>query len=221
MLPALLSAALCLLAVPAWTHEHTVTDEAWFDIEVRDMDGPGPKYMGRFTVALFGETAPMTVLNFVKLVRGFKKGAGKSELTYKKSYIHRIVQDFVIQLGDITVGDGTGGESIYGTRFNDENFALSHQGPGWVAMANHGPDTNGSQFYIMLTKARWMDGKHVVFGKVVRGMDVIKKIGDIESDSKTAVPKYKVQVIDCGVNDLDSKYELKGDQITTDQDIAQ
>lgn len=218
MLPALLSAALCLLA-PAWASEHTVTDEVWFDIEVRDQDGPGPKYLGRFTVGLMGETAPMTVLNFVKLVKGFKKGQSKSELGYKKSYIHRIVQDFVIQMGDITVGDGTGGESIYGTRFNDENFILSHQGPGWVAMANHGPDTNGSQFYIMLTKARWMDGKHVVFGKVVRGMDVVRKIGDIESDKKTAVPKYKVQVIDCGVNDLDAKYELTGDQLTNEADI--
>merc|ERR1712150_93216 len=99
--------------------------------------------------------------------------------SYKKSVVHRVVPDFVIQMGDITVGDGTGGRSIFGERFNDEEFILSHRAPGWVAMANHGPDTNGSQFYILLTKARWLDGKHVVFGKVIKGMDVIMTLGDV------------------------------------------
>ena len=92
------------------------------------------------------------------------------------------------------------GRSIFGDRFNDEAFVLSHRSTGWVAMANHGSDTNGSQFYILLTKARWLDGKHVVFGKVIRGMKVVETIGDVPYDSNTAVPRKQVKIIDCGIN---------------------
>merc|ERR1712150_417360 len=138
---------------------------------------------------------------------------------YKGSIVHRIVQDFVIQMGDVTRGDGSGGKSIFGERFNDEDFILSHRSPGWVAMANHGPDTNASQFYIMLTKARWLDGKHVVFGKVIRGMDVIEAIGNVPSDPKTAIPYKKVKIVDCGVNELESKYVLKESQLDSQEDL--
>jgi len=216
----LLVAALTLMGSYAEAGNHTVTDEVWFDIEAKDVDGPGPKHIGRIVIGVFGETAPMTALNFVKLAQGFEKSQGKGKLGYKKSFVHRIVTDFVIQMGDITVGDGTGGESIYGPRFNDENFILSHRAPGWVAMANHGSDTNGSQFYIMLTKARWMDGKHVVFGKVVRGMDVVRKIGEIPTDKLSAVPKNRIQVVDCGINELDRKYDLKADQLDSEEDVV-
>jgi len=201
--------------------EYTVTEEAWFEVKVEDMDGPGEDFTGRFTVALFGDAAPMTVLNFASIAKGYKSKKGKEEKTleYKNSPVHRIVQDFVIQMGDITEGDGTGGTSIYGDRFNDEDFILSHRSPGWVAMANHGADTNNSQFYILLTKARWLDGKHVVFGKVINGMSVIENLGDVEVDTNTAVPKKKVTIVDAGLNSLDKKYVLNEDMLDSTEDL--
>lgn len=202
--------ALSLLAT-GYCGNFTVTEEAWFEVEVKDLDGPGEDYRGRFTIALFGETAPMTVMNFAAITKGYKRG--NTNLRYKNSPIHRIVPDFVIQMGDITVGDGTGGRSIYGERFNDEAFTLSHRSEGWVAMANHGKDTNGSQFYIMLTKARWMDGKHVVFGKVISGWETIKVLGEVPTDPNTAVPKKRTKIVDCGVEDLEKKYDLRPDQL--------
>ena len=195
----------------------TVTEEAWFEVEVKDLDGPGEDFKGRFTLALFGESAPMTVMNFAAITRGYKKGNLK--LNYKNSNIHRIVPDFVIQMGDITVGDGTGGSSIFGARFNDEEFILSHRSAGWVAMANHGPDTNNSQFYILLTKARWLDNKHVVFAKVIRGFNVVEVLGEVPSDPNTAVPKKSVRITDCGVNKLDQPYDLKPDQLDSTEDL--
>ena len=195
----------------------TVTEEAWFDVEIKDLDGPGEDYRGRFTIALFGDAAPMTTLNFASIARGYKRSGEK--LWYKNTIIHRIVPDFVIQMGDITRGDGTGGKSIYGEKFNDEDFILSHRSAGWVAMANHGKDTNGSQFYILLTKARWLDRKHVVFGKVVRGFDVLEVIGNVPINPDTAYPKKKVTIIDCGVNSLEKKYVLTKDQLDSTEDL--
>jgi len=206
---------LAALAI-GYCDKYTVTEEAWFEVEVKDMDGPGQDYKGRFTIALFGDTAPMTVLNFASITKGYKRGENK--LAYKGSNVHRIVPDFVLQMGDVTNGDGTGGRSVFGERFNDEEFILSHRAPGWVAMANHGPDTNNSQFYIMLTKARWLDGKHVVFGKVIQGFNVIEALGEVPSSSKTAVPDKKVTIIDCGLNNLKEKYELAEEQLDSTED---
>ena len=214
---ALFVAALLSVLATAYCGNHTVTDEVWFNVEIKDLDGPGEDYTGRFVIAVFGEAAPMTSLNFVSIARGYKRGNEK--LSYKNTKIHRIVPDFVIQMGDITVGDGTGGKSIFGDRFNDEDFILSHRSAGWVAMANHGPDTNGSQFYIMLTKARWLDGKHVVFGKVIQGMDVIETIGNVESDPNNAVPKKTVTITASGVNAIEGKYDLKEDQLDSTDDL--
>jgi len=194
-----------------------VTDEVFFDVKVKDMDGPGQDYRGRFVIGVFGNAAPMTALNFVSIARGFK--GGKETLQYKDSIIHRIVADFVIQMGDITTGDGSGGKSIFGKVFNDEEMVLSHRSAGWVAMANHGPDTNASQFYILLTKARWLDGKHVVFGKVVRGFSVIETLGEVEVNPDTAWPKKEVTIENCGVVDLESKYVLTQDQLDSTEDI--
>ncbi|CAH1797589.1 unnamed protein product [Owenia fusiformis] len=210
-------ATLLSLVGLAYCGKYTVTEEAYFDVEVQDMDGPGEDYNGRFVVALFGDTAPMTTLNFKSIVEGYKRG--KETLWYKGTNIHRIVPDFVIQMGDITVGDGTGGRSIFGEKFNDEDFVLSHRAPGWLAMANHGKDTNASQFYILLNKARWLDGKHVVFGKVVRGMDVIRTLGEVPADPNTAVPKKKVKIVDCGIVGIEKKYDLKNDELDSEDDL--
>jgi cyclophilin family peptidyl-prolyl cis-trans isomerase len=213
MLWSLLLVLPCVLA-----GEYTVTQEAWFEIEVADIDGPGTSYSGRFVIALFGETAPMTVLNFASITKGYQRG-DENKLHYKNTTIHRIVPDFVVQMGDVTVGDGTGSRSIYGDNFIDENFALSHRAPGWVAMANRGKDTNGSQFFILLSKARWLDGKHVVFGKVIRGFDTVRTIGELSTNPKTALPDLEVRIVDCGLNNLDRKYDLKPEELDSTEDL--
>jgi len=210
-------AALCSVFGLGLCGNYTVTDEAWFEVVVEDMDGDGQDYRGRFTIALFGETAPMTVMNFAAITRGYSRGGEK--LYYKNTPVHRVVPDFVVQMGDITTGDGTGGKSIFGERFNDEDFVLSHRSPGWVAMANHGRDTNGSQFYILLTKARWLDSKHVVFGKVINGYRVVETLGDVPSDANTAVPDKKVTIVDCGLNPMDRKYDLTEEQLDSTEDL--
>ncbi|KAI0982647.1 hypothetical protein GJ496_011096 [Pomphorhynchus laevis] len=150
---------------------------------------------GRLVCELFADIVPKTTENFRLLCTGYQTTTCKN-LCYRGTSFHRIIPDFMCQAGDITKSDGTGGRSIYGDKFADENFKLNHDKRGILSMANSGPHSNNSQFFISFGSADWLDGKHVVFGKVAIGMDVLNRIE--ACGSKAGKPRKSVVIVDCG-----------------------
>ncbi|KUN35559.1 peptidylprolyl isomerase [Streptomyces longwoodensis] len=161
-----------------------MSENVYFDITINDEPA------GRITFKLFDDVVPKTTRNFRELATG-QHGFG-----YAGSSFHRIIPQFMLQGGDFTAGNGTGGKSIYGEKFEDENFTLKHDRPYLLSMANAGRNTNGSQFFITTVVTSWLDGKHVVFGEVVEGSDVVDRIESLGSSSGS--PKAKVTIAASG-----------------------
>lgn len=170
-----------------------VNPRVYLDISI------GGELEGRIVIELFHDVVPKTAENFRALCTG-EKGIGPNTgvpLHFKGSCFHRVIKGFMIQGGDISAGDGTGGESIYGLNFEDESLELKHERKGILSMANSGPNTNGSQFFITTTRTPHLDGKHVIFGKVVKGIGVVRSV-ELGVVGENDRPVQDVVIVDCG-----------------------
>ena len=178
-----------------------IRDRVYFDIE------HGDESVGRIVIGLFGEVAPRTVQNFFEL-----SISEDPKMGYVKSIFHRVIPQFMIQGGDFTNGNGTGGKSIYGDTFDDESFEVKHDKPGRLSMANRGRNTNGSQFFITTVPTPWLDGKHVVFGEVLEGMDVVSYIENVPRN-RSDRPKQDVRIAGSGEVETVPPSDLDNDEL--------